>query len=163
MTAILCSEVEDISIVRIMNRAHQFLGVRSTLVPQLLPQNCNHQEESLKKGGKARQMYIACTLCLERFLGVDNLVFWQEPSHASSSVQSPPLQSCPDVLLATQTIRSRPQVKNRVTGVVFQQWRALLLGAFGSPTERRTVELWAKQKQTGVICLFRLTIVFSRL
>ena len=119
------------------------------MVPQLLPQNCNHQEESLLKGGKARQKYIACTLCLERCLGVDNFVFWQEPSHASSSVQSPPLQSCPEVLLATKTIRSRPQFRHRVIGLVFQQWRALLLGVFGPLTERLTVELWAKQKQTA--------------
>ena len=111
--------------------------------------SCCHRTATIRSspsrrvGGKARQKCIACTLCLERCLGVDNTVLWQVPSHVSSSVQSPPLQSCPEVLLATKTIRSRPQFKNRVTGLAFQQWRALLLGVFGPLTTHSGT--WAKQ------------------
>ena len=35
------------------------------------------------------------------------------PRHASPSVQSPPLQQCPEVSRAAQTRRSRPQCNNR--------------------------------------------------
>ena len=91
----------------------------STLVAQSL--DCNHPDESLKNGGNARHKYIACTLCLERFLSVDNPVLCQGPSDASSSVQSPPLQQCPEVSLATQTRRSRAQFQNRRIGLVFEQ------------------------------------------
>ena len=44
----------------------------STMVPQLLPHDCTHPEESLKRGGNARQKYIACNVCLERILSADN-------------------------------------------------------------------------------------------
>ena len=46
----------------------------STLVPQLLPQDWNHAEESLKKGGNARHKYIACTFCLRALSGASRVL-----------------------------------------------------------------------------------------
>ena len=94
----------------------------STMFPQMLPQDCNQPEESLKKSGNARQKYIASTLCLERFLSVDNPVLCHGPPHASSSGHSPLLQQCPEVQ------RAAPQGTNRAIEQVFQQRRAIILG-----------------------------------
>ena len=63
------------------------------MVPQLLPQDCNHLEESLQRDFNARQKRLARSPCVsDDFLSVDNPVLHQGSSHASSSVRSRPLR-----------------------------------------------------------------------
>ena len=85
-------------------------------------------------------------------------VLCQEPSPASSSAQSPPLQRWPEVSLATQTTLSVPQFMNRAIGPVFQQWRALTLGWLLDLVPRWKAHATpsgtlGKAEANGVVCL----------
>ena len=95
---------------------------------QVLPQDYIPPEESLRKGGNAREKHIACTLCLQRFLSVDKTIAL---TGAISRVVISTLATAAAMSgrLASGTENtSRPTCTNRRIGQVFQQWRAVILG-----------------------------------
>ena len=133
------------------------------MVPQLLPQNCNHQEESLLKGGKARQK-------VHRVHPVSRTVSWRrQPCVLSGAVARVVFST-----IATAAVMSRDLAGNEndtfKTTVQAPRDRTGLPAVASAPSGC----LWishgtthsgtlGKEEANGRDLLVRLTIVFSRL
>ena len=155
MTAILCHAANWKFFQFSESCAHQFLGGQehngsSVAATELQPsggvplEGWQGETKSTSRAPCVSNGVLASTtLCSVRSRRTRRL---QYNRHRCSHVQ----RSC---WQRKRYVQDHTQFRHRVIGLVFQQWRALLLGVFGPLTERLTVELWAKKKQTGVICL----------